>query len=59
MIAIIVAGVAFIVVVAFVVGIVDSIQAPAWRRIARERRRIWEERQYEMQGPRRSPPWDE
>jgi hypothetical protein len=59
MIAIIVAGVAFIVVVAFVVGIVDSIQAPTWRRIARERRRIWEERQYEMQGPRRSPPWDE
>ena len=42
MISIIIAGAAFIVVVAVVVGIVDSFPAPAWRRMSRERRRNWE-----------------
>ncbi len=59
MISIIIAGAAFIVVVAVVVGIVDSLQAPAWRRIARERRRNWEARQLELQGSAPRPPWDE
>ena len=59
MITVIVAGVAFIVLVAIAVGSTDSVQAPAWRRIARERRRNWEARQYELHGPAPRPPWDE
>lgn len=39
------AGVAFLVVVAVVVGIVDAAQAAKWREIAEERRRRWEDRQ--------------
>jgi hypothetical protein len=59
MIAVIVGGVAFIVVVALVVGIVDSVRAPAWRRVAAERRRNWEARQFEMHGRQGGLPWDE
>ena len=51
MITVILGGVAFIVVVAIVVGIVDAFQAPAWRRIAAERRENWEARQLELHGP--------
>jgi hypothetical protein len=43
-ITLIAAGIAFIVVVAIVVGIVDATQAPAWRRVAAERREQWEAR---------------
>lgn len=50
MITVIVGGLAFIVMVALVVGIVDAIQAPTWRQIAAERRELWENRQLEMQG---------
>jgi Tfp pilus assembly protein PilE len=69
MIAIIAGGVAFIVIVAIVVGIVDSVRAPAWRRIAAERRENWETRQFESQqfenrqfethGPARAEKWDD
>ncbi|HWM58792.1 MAG TPA: hypothetical protein VNO83_13240 [Pseudonocardia sp.] len=58
MITIIVGGIALIAVLAVVVGIADSVQAPAWRRIARERRRIWEARQLETDRPQHSASWD-
>jgi hypothetical protein len=54
-----VAGIAFIVVVAIVVGIVDALQAPAWRRIAAERHENWERRRLSHHGPPRSELWDE
>jgi hypothetical protein len=57
MIAIAVAGIAFIVVVAVVVGIVDALQAPAWRRIAAERHENWARRQFQHHGP--AEPWDD
>lgn len=44
MITIVIAGVGFIVVVAIVVGIVDAARAAAWRRVAAERREVWEAR---------------
>jgi hypothetical protein len=40
-------GLAFLVGLAVVVGFMDAAQASAWRRIAAERRQIWEERQRE------------
>jgi hypothetical protein len=40
-------GLAFLVGLAVVVGFMDAAQATAWRRIAAERRQIWEERQRE------------
>ena len=58
MITIILGGIALIAVLAVVVGIADSVQAPAWRRIARERRRIWEARQLETDRPQHSVSWD-
>jgi len=58
MIAIAVGGILFIVVVAVVVGIMDVIQARAWREIAAERRDNWEARRYQHHGPRPSEPWD-
>jgi hypothetical protein len=54
-ITIIVAGIALIVIVALVVPIVDAIQAPTWRQIARERRQNWEDRQLQPHGPH--DPW--
>lgn len=54
-----IAGIAFIVIVAIVVGIVDSMQAPAWRRIAAERRNNWYARQYETHGPSEAGSWDD
>jgi hypothetical protein len=42
-----------------VVGIVDSVRAPAWRRIAAERRENWETRQFETHGPARAENWDD
>jgi Flp pilus assembly protein TadB len=50
MITLIAAGIGFIVVVAIVVGIVDATQAPAWRRVAAQRRREWESQQPEFHG---------
>jgi hypothetical protein len=49
-IAVIAAGVVFLVLVAIVVGIVDAAQASRWRRIAAERREEWEARQPQLQG---------
>lgn len=55
------AGVAFIVMVAIVVGVVDAARASSWRRIAAERRQRWEEaRSLEFHGaPREPESWDE
>lgn len=50
MITVILAGIVLITVVAIVVGIVDAAQAPAWRRIAAERRERWEARQPQPHG---------
>ncbi|WP_219414989.1 hypothetical protein [Pseudonocardia nigra] len=50
MIAMIAAGIGFLVVVAIVVGIVDAAQASTWREVAAERRRRWEARQPEFHG---------
>ncbi len=55
------AGVAFILVVAIVVGIVDAAHASSWRQIAAERRERWgEARSFQHHGPPREPDvWDE
>ncbi len=50
MIELIVAGIALIVVVAVVVGVVDARQAAGWRQIAAERREQWEARVLELHG---------
>jgi hypothetical protein len=52
-IAIAIAGIGLLVVVAIVVGIVDAIQAPAWRRIAAERHENWQRRQLQHLGSHR------
>jgi hypothetical protein len=54
-----VAGIAFIVIVAVVVGIMDVVQARTWRRIAAERRENWEARQLAQRVPMRTGQWDE
>ena len=45
MITLIVTGIGLLVLVAIVVGIVESAQASTWRQIAAERRARWEARQ--------------
>ena len=57
-IAIAVARIAFIILVAAVVGIMDVMQARTWRRIAAERRENWEARQAIQRVPARTGPWD-
>jgi len=57
-IAIAVAGIAFIILVAAVVGIMDVMQARTWRRIAAERRENWEARQAIQRVATRTGPWD-
>jgi hypothetical protein len=55
------AGVAFIVLVAIVVGIVDAAHASSWRQVAAERRQRWEEARslsYHS-SPRDPESWDE
>jgi hypothetical protein len=42
-------GLAFLLVAAIVVGIVDTLQASSWRRIAAERREQWESRHRHLQ----------
>jgi hypothetical protein len=54
MITLIVAGMAFILIIAVVVPIIDRIQAPTWRRIAKERRQVWEDRQLALHAPART-----
>lgn len=44
------AGVAVLVLTALVLGVTDSRQRSAWRRIAAERRRAWERRQHQLHG---------
>jgi len=39
-------GLAFLLVAAIVVGIVDALHASSWRRIAAERREQWESRRH-------------
>jgi hypothetical protein len=50
MITLIAAGIGLLVLVAIVVGIVESAQAPTWRQIAAERRAQWEARQPQLHG---------
>lgn len=50
MITVIALGIAFLVVSAIVVGMIDAAQAPTRRRIAAERRERWEARQPELHG---------
>ncbi len=45
LIGIVVVGLVVLGVAAVVIGVVDSAQASAWRRIAAERRATWERRQ--------------
>ena len=49
MIAMIIGGLAILLVVAIVVGTVDALQAASWRRIAAERREQWESRHRNLQ----------
>ncbi|MBV9919371.1 MAG: hypothetical protein JOY78_00750 [Pseudonocardia sp.] len=46
MIMLILGGLAFLLVAAIVVGIVDALHASSWRRIAAERREQWESRRH-------------
>ena len=48
MIGLLVVGIAFIAVVAIVVGIVDASRAARWRRVAEERRQDWEQRTLQL-----------
>lgn len=50
MIELIIGGVALLALIAVIVGVVDSAQASAWRRIAAARREQWEARQPEFHG---------
>lgn len=50
MIALILGGLGLLVVIAVVVGVVDSARASAWRRIAAARRAQWEARRPEFHG---------
>lgn len=52
MIVVAVAGVLALGIAAVVIGVVDSAQSAAWRRIAAERRKAWERRQ-QLLGHRR------
>lgn len=52
LIGIVVVGLVVLGVAAVVIGVVDSAQAAAWRRIAAERRASWERRQ-QLHGQRR------
>ena len=50
LITVILAGLAVIVLTAIVLGVTESRQSGAWRRIAAERRRAWERRQHQLHG---------
>ena len=47
---VVLAGLAVIVLTAIVLGVTESRQSEAWRRIATERRRAWERRQHQLHG---------
>ena len=59
MITLIAAGIGFIIIVAIVVGIVDAATAPAWRRVAAERRENGEARRPQVHGPDPDPSGDD
>lgn len=44
------AGLAVLALTAIVIGLTESRQSGAWRRIAAERRRTWERRQRQLHG---------
>lgn len=52
LIGLVIVGLAVLVLTGIVIGVVDSAQRRAWRRIAAERRNVWEQRQ-QLRGPRR------
>ncbi len=55
----IVGGIAVIVVLAIVVGVVDATKAPTWRQIAADRRRDWEAHQLEPHGEPWTDTWQD
>jgi hypothetical protein len=61
MIELLIAAIAFIAVVALVVGILDASRAPRWRRVARERRREWEQQTLQLHrgGEPDTAEWDD
>lgn len=59
MITVIAAGIAFIVVVAIVVGIVDAAQAHVWRQVAADRRARWEAHRPEFHGVDPQDAWSD
>lgn len=50
LVALALAGLVVVVLTAVVIGVTDSRQSQAWRRIAAERRRAWERRQRQLHG---------
>lgn len=52
-----VVGIAVIVIIAVVVGIMDAVQAAAWRRIAMERQQRWAARWVEHHGRTGDESW--
>lgn len=50
LVALALSGLAVIILTAIVIGVTESRQSGAWRRIAAERRRAWERRQRQLHG---------
>jgi hypothetical protein len=50
LVTLVLAGLAVVVLTAIVIGVTESRQSGAWRRIAAERRRAWERRQRQLHG---------
>ncbi|MDQ4116222.1 MAG: hypothetical protein M3235_04595 [Actinomycetota bacterium] len=54
---IVVAGLVLLSIAALLLGILDSAQSGAWRRIAAQRRATWERRRYAHRRPRHVESW--
>ena len=58
-VAIVVVGLVLLGVAALLLGILDSAQSSAWRRIAAERRATWERRRYALRRPNHVESWSD
>lgn len=56
---IVVAGLFLLGIAALLLGILDSAQSGAWRRIAAQRRATWERRRYAMRRPQHVDSWSD
>lgn len=56
-IGIVVAGLLLFAMAGLLLGILDSAQSSAWRRIAAERRATWERRQHVLRRPQHVESW--